>query len=62
MTKAKSGARKPMSDAAKWVMDNWDNKKHQPYATVKSFQEVKDDLADIKTELRNIARKVSRSE
>ena len=62
MTKAKSSASKPLSKEAQYVMDNWDNKKHQPYATVKSFQEVKDDLADIKTELRNIARKVSRSE
>lgn len=54
MTKAKSGARKPMSEAAKWVMDNWDNKKHQPYATVKSFKEVRSDLADLKDLVRKI--------
>ena len=54
MTKAKSGARKPMSAAAKWVMENWDNKKHQPYATVKSFKEVRSDLADLKDLVRKI--------
>ncbi len=54
MTKAKSSASKPLSKEAQYVMDNWDNKKHQPYATVKSFKEVRSDLADLKDLVRKI--------
>ena len=54
MTKAKSSASRPLSKEAQYVMDNWDNKKHQPYATVKSFKEVRSDLADLKDLVRKI--------
>ena len=54
MTKAKSSANRPLSKEAQYVMDNWDTKKHQPYATVKSFKEVRSDLADLKDLVRKI--------
>ena len=45
---------KEPSEKVKSLLANWDNKKHQPYATHKAFVKVSKENAEIKAELAEI--------
>ena len=48
---------KQPSEKVQKLLANWDNKKHQPYATHQSFVQVRKELAELKDMIKALVEK-----